>query len=334
MRAVAYRRSLPIEAVDALEDIELETPVPAGHDLLVRVEAVAVNPVDTKVRKNVDPAGTPKVLGYDAAGVVVGIGPDVSLFKVGDRVFHAGAIDRPGSNSEFHLVDERIAGPMPASLDFAAAAAMPLTFITAWELLFDRLGVGGADDTRTVLVVGGAGGVGSAAIQLARALTGLTVVATASRPESRQWCLDLGAHHVIDHGGDLAGQWRVLNLGGADLILGLTQTDQHMAALADIATPQGKLGLIDDPKDFDIGLFKRKAVSIHWEFMFTRSLFHTADMVEQHNLLKRVAELVDQGRLRSTQTQVLGRIDAATLRRAHALIESGRTIGKLVLSGF
>lgn len=334
MRAVAYRHSLPVDAPDFLEDVILDDPAPSGRDLLVRVEAVAVNPVDAKVRKNVDPAGAIKVLGYDAAGTVVATGPDCRLFKAGDRVFYAGAIDRPGTNSELHLVDERIAGPMPASLDFAAAAAMPLTFITAWELLFDRLGAGGAHDKRAVLVVGGAGGVGSAAIQLARALTGLTVVATASRPESRQWCLDLGAHHVIDHSGDLAAQWKELGLGGADLILALTQTDQHMAALADIVAPQGKLGLIDDPKGFDIALFKRKAVSIHWEFMFTRPLFQTPDMDEQHKLLKKVAELVDQGRLKSTQSQVLGKIDAATLRQAHAAIESGRTIGKLVLAGF
>jgi len=334
MRAVAYRRSLPVDAPDFLEDVIVDDPTPSGHDLLVRVEAVAVNPVDTKVRKNVDPAGTIKVLGYDAAGTVVATGPDCRLFKAGDRVFYAGAIDRPGTNSQLHVVDERITGPMPASLDFAAAAAMPLTFITAWELLFDRLGVGGPDDKRVVLVVGGAGGVGSAAIQLARALTGLTVVATASRPESRLWCLDLGAHHVIDHSQDLAAQWKALNLGGAELILALTQTDQHMAALADIIAPQGKLGLIDDPKGFDIALFKRKAVSIHWEFMFTRPLFQTADMDEQHKLLKKVAELVDQGALKSTQSQVLGKIDAANLRQAHALIESGRTIGKLVLAGF
>lgn len=333
MRAIAYRHSLPITDPAALEDVDLPDPVALGRDLLVRVEAIAVNPVDTKVRRNVDPGGVAKVLGYDAAGVVVAIGPDVSLFKVGDRVFHAGAIDRPGSNSQLHLVDERIAGPMPASLDFAAAAAMPLTFITAWELLFDRLGVT-ATDRRSVLIIGGAGGVGSAAIQLARRLTGLTVVATASRPQSRQWCRDLGAHHVIDHTQDLVEQWRALGVGGADLILALTNTDQHQAALAEIIAPQGALGLIDDPKGFDIGLFKRKAVSLHWEFMFTRSLFQTNDMIAQHNLLKQVADLVDGGVLRSTQAEILGPIDAATLRRAHALIEDGHAVGKLVLAGF
>ncbi|KAF0223147.1 MAG: zinc-binding alcohol dehydrogenase family [Rhodospirillaceae bacterium] len=333
MRAIAYRHSLPILDPAALQDVDLPDPVAQGRDLLVRIEAIAVNPVDTKVRRNVDPGGAVKVLGYDAAGIVAATGPDVTLFKTGDRVFYAGAIDRPGSNSQLHLVDERIAGPMPASLDFAAAAAMPLTFITAWELLFDRLGVS-TGDTRTLLIIGGAGGVGSAAIQLARRLTGLTVVATASRPESRQWCVDLGAHHVIDHSGDLVGPWQGLGLGGADLILALTNTDQHQAALAEIIAPQGALGLIDDPKHFDIGLFKRKAVSIHWEFMFTRSLFQTGDMMAQHDLLKRVADLVDRGVLRSTQAQILGTIDAATLRRAHALIEDGHTMGKLVLAGF
>lgn len=333
MRAIAYRHSLPITDPTALEDVDLPDPVALGRDLLVRVEAIAVNPVDTKVRRNVDPGGVAKVLGYDAAGVVVAIGPDVSLFKVGDRVFHAGAIDRPGSNAELHLVDERIAAPMPASLDFAAAAAMPLTFITAWELLFDRLGATAAD-RRSVLIIGGAGGVGSAAIQLARRLTGLTVVATASRPQSQKWCRDLGAHHVIDHTQDLVEQWRALGLGGADLILALTNTDQHQAALAEIIAPQGALGLIDDPKGFDIGLFKRKAVSLHWEFMFTRSLFQTNDMIAQHNLLKQVADLVDAGVLRSTQAEILGPINAATLRRAHALIEDGHAVGKLVLAGF
>ncbi|AVM76117.1 zinc-binding alcohol dehydrogenase family protein [Magnetospirillum gryphiswaldense] len=333
MRAIAYRHSLPITDPAALEDVDLPDPVAQGRDLLVRIEAIAVNPVDTKVRRNVDPGGAVKVLGYDAAGVVVATGPEVSLFKVGDRVFYAGALDRPGTNSQLHLVDERIVGPMPASLDFAAAAAMPLTFITAWELLFDRLGVT-AEDKRSLLIIGGAGGVGSAAIQLARHLTGLTVVATASRPQSRQWCLDLGAHHVIDHGQDLVAQWRALSLGGADVILALTNTDQHQAALAEIIAPQGALGLIDDPKGFDIGLFKRKAISIHWEFMFTRSLFQTDDMIAQHTLLKRVAELVDQGVLRSTQAQSLGPIDAATLRRAHALIEDGHAMGKVVLAGF
>ncbi|MBR9972804.1 zinc-binding alcohol dehydrogenase family protein [Magnetospirillum sulfuroxidans] len=333
MRAIAYRHSLPITDPSSLEDIELPDPVAQGRDLLVRIEAIAVNPVDTKVRRNVDPAGAAKVLGYDAAGVVIATGPEVTLFKLGDRVFHAGAIDRPGSNAELHLVDERIAAAMPDSLDFAAAAAMPLTFITAWELLFDRLGVT-AGDRKSVLIVGGAGGVGSAAIQLARQLTGLTVIATASRPESRQWCLDLGAHHVIDHSQDLVAQWRDLDLGGAELILGLTNTDQHQAALAEIIAPQGALGLIDDPKGFDIGLFKRKAVSIHWEFMFTRSLFQTNDMIAQHDLLKQVAELVDQGVLRSTQTLVLGRINSTNLRMAHGLIEDGHAVGKLVLAGF
>ena len=336
MRAVAYRRSLPAQDPQSLEDVELSEPQPGPRDLLVRIEAVAVNPVDTKVRRNIDPAGVAKVLGYDAAGTVVAVGAGVSLFQVGDKVFHAGAIDRPGSNAQLQLVDERIAGPMPASLDFAAAAAMPLTFITAWELLFDRLGVrqGSDADTRALLVVGGAGGVGSAAIQLARCLTGLVVVATASRPESRQWCLDLGAHQVIDHSRPLVEQWQALNLGGAGLVLALTNTDQHQAALAEIVAPQGAVGMIDDPKCFDMGLFKRKAVAVHWEFMFTRSLFQTSDMIEQHHLLKRVAELVDQGVLRSTQAERLGRIDAATLRRAHQMIEEGHTRGKLVLAGF
>lgn len=336
MRAVAYRHSLPIDNPLALEDVELDRPEPTGRDVLVEVRAVSVNPVDSKVRHRVDPAGTPKVLGFDAAGVVVAAGPDASLFKPGDAVFYAGSIARSGTNAQFHLVDERIVGTKPASLDFAAAAAMPLTSITAWELLFDRLEIKRAPiaDERTLLIVGGAGGVGSMAIQLARQLTSLTVIATASRPETKAWCLDLGAHHVLDHSQPLKPQIEALGLAAPELVAGLTATDQHQADIADLIAPQGRFGLIDDPAKFDLGLFKRKCVSVHWEFMFTRSLFDTPDIGEQHRLLNEVSRLVDAGVLRSTATEVLGRIDAATLRRAHALIESGSTRGKLVLAGF
>lgn len=336
MRAVAYRHSHPIDHPEALVDVELDTPSPSGRDLLVAVKAVSVNPVDTKIRHRIDPAGTPKVLGWDAAGVVVAAGPEASLFKPGDEVFYAGSIARPGTNAEFHLVDERIVGAKPKSLDFPAAAALPLTSITAWELLFDRLEIkrGPGTDGRTLLIVGGAGGVGSIAIQLARQLTGLTVIATASRPDTQAWCRSLGAHHVIDHSQPLKPQVEALGIGPVELVVSLTATDQHQADIAGLIAPQGRFGLIDDPVKFDLGLFKRKCISVHWEFMFTRSLFETADMDAQHKLLNEVSALVDAGVLRTTLAETMGAITAANLIKAHALIESGKAKGKVVLAGF
>ncbi len=336
MRAVAYRKSLPISAADALVDVELDRPRAAGRDLLVAVKAVSVNPVDYKVRLRADPKGEPKVLGFDAAGIVVEAGAEATLFKPGDEVFYAGSITRSGTNAEFHLVDERITGHKPRRLGFAEAAALPLTSITAWELLFDRLGVtcGAGRDTRAALIVGGAGGVGSIAIQLARRLTGLTVIATASRPETVSWCRELGVHHVIDHRQPFAPQLAAAGIAAVDLVLGLTATDQHLAQIAEVIAPQGRFGLIDDPKALDISVFKRKSVSVHWESMFTRSIYQTPDMIEQHNLLDEVSRLVDEGVLRTTLGENLGRINAANLKRAHALLESGKSRGKLVLEGF
>lgn len=337
MKAVAYRHNLPIDNPDSLLDVTLPDPVPTGRDLLVRVEAIAVNPVDTKVRRGVDPKGSDKVLGWDAAGTVVAAGPDARLFRPGDAVYYAGAIDRPGANSALHLVDERLVGRKPATLGFAEAAALPLTSITAWELLFDRLGVriGKQADAGSLLVIGGAGGVGSIATQLARRLTGLTVIATASTPESQAWSRDMGAHHVINHREALAPQLQAIVPGGVDYILALTQTDQHFPAFADIVAPQGKIACIDDPTGpLDIVSLKRKSVSFHWELMFTRSLFQTPDMIAQHRLLDEVADLVDAGLITSTVNRNLGPINAANLREAHALIESGRSVGKIVLSGF
>jgi zinc-binding alcohol dehydrogenase family protein len=253
-----------------------------------------------------------------------------------DEVFYAGSILRQGTNSEFHLVDERIVGRKPKTLSFAQAAALPLTSITAWELLFDRLGAvpGKSVDPRTILIVGGAGGVGSILIQLARRLTGLTVVATASRPESQTWCLDLGAHAVIDHAMPMKEQIESLKFAPVGLIASLTNTDQHYKALADVIAPQGKYGLIDDPPEFNVGVFKGKAVSIHWESMFTRSSFQTPDMIGQHALLNDVADLIDKGVLRTTLDQTFGTINAANLKRAHALLESGKSRGKIVLEGW
>jgi zinc-binding alcohol dehydrogenase family protein len=337
MKAVGYRKSLPVDAADSLIDFATAKPEPKARDLRVAVKAISVNPVDYKVRKRAaPPEGETKILGYDAAGVIDAVGPDVTLFKPGDEVFYAGSIQRQGTNSEFHLVDERIVGARPKTLSFAQAAALPLTSITAWELLFDRLGAvpGKSLDPRTLLIVGGAGGVGSILIQLARRLTGLTVVATASRPESQKWCLDLGAHAVIDHLKPMKEQIEKLKVSPVGLIASLTNTEQHYKALADVIAPQGKYGLIDDPQEFNVSVFKGKAVSVHWESMFTRSSFQTPDMIDQHNLLNDVADLIDKGVLRTTLDQAFGTINAANLKRAHALLESGKSRGKIVLEGW
>jgi zinc-binding alcohol dehydrogenase family protein len=337
MKAVGYKKSLPIDDPEALIDFDATKPEPRGHDIRVAVKAISANPVDYKVRKRAaPPEGEMKILGYDAAGIVDAVGPEVTLFKPGDEVFYAGSILRQGTNSEFHLVDERIVGRKPKSLSFAHAAALPLTSITAWELLFDRLGAvpGKSVDPRTLLITGGAGGVGSILIQIARRLTGLTVVATATRPESRQWCLDLGAHAVIDHGKPMKEQIEKLKVPPVALVASLTFTDQHYKAIADFMAPQGKFGLIDDPPEFNVGAFKGKAISIHWESMFTRSSFQTPDMIGQHELLNDVSDLLDKGVLRTTLEQSFGTINAANLKRAHALLESGKSRGKIVLEGW
>lgn len=337
MKAIGYFKSLPIDDRDALVERELPEPVPGDFDLLVEVRAVSVNPVDTKVRANMAPAdGQMRVLGWDAAGVVRAVGPRVTLFKPGDRVWYAGDLTRPGCNSELHLVDERIVGPMPASLDFAQAAALPLTAITAWELLFDRLKVHHAQPLgdNKLLVVGAAGGVGSILVQLARQLTGWTVIGTASRPETRDWVISLGAHHVIDHTRPLADELKRHGLGQVRAVASLNGTDAHMPQLIEALEPEGQLALIDDPKTLDALPLKRKSLSLHWEFMYTRSMFGRPSMIRQHELLRKVAELVDAGVLRTTVTEQFGRIDAANLKRAHALLESGRARGKIVLSGF
>ena len=336
MRAVGYKHSLPIDQAESLIDLDIDKPAPQGRDLLVAVKAISVNPVDTKVRKRADPkGGEPKVLGYDATGVVAAVGPDVTLFKPGDEVWYAGSIIRPGTNAEFHLVDERIVGRKPKSLGFAAAAALPLTSITAWEMLFDRLGIArGGGDGKSLLIIGGAGGVGSIAIQLARTLTKLTVIATASRPETQAWCQELGAHHVIDHSRPMAEQLKAIGHRFVDYIFGVTESGEHFDTIAEVIAPQGKFGLIDDPKYLDTAKFKGKSASVHWEAMFTRSTFQTPDMEEQHRLLNEVARMVDDGTVRTTVQENLGPINAANLRRAHAMIESGRTRGKIVLEGF
>ncbi|WP_342154898.1 zinc-binding alcohol dehydrogenase family protein [Methylorubrum sp. SB2] len=334
MRAVGFHRSLPIDDERSLLDLTLPEPVPGPRDLLVRVKAVSVNPVDTKVRMRGDPPeGQPQVLGYDAAGLVEAVGAEVSRFRPGDAVFYAGDLGRPGTNAELHCVDERIVGRMPASLSFAEAAAMPLTAITAWEALFDRLDlrrpVPGASNA--VLIVGGAGGVGSIATQLARRLTDLTVITTASRPETAEWSRTLGAHHVVDHTRPLAAEVARLGLGAPAFVFSTTHTDRHLPEIVELIAPQGRFALIDDPESLDVVPLKRKSVSTHWEFMFTRSMFATADMDAQGRLLDEVSRLVEAGTLTTTAAERFGTISAAHLRRAHALIESGRAKGKIVL---
>lgn len=337
MKAVGYHKPGSIDRDDALVDLEVANPAPGSRDLLVRVKAVSVNPVDVKVRASAErSAESPKILGWDAAGIVEAVGSDVTLFKAGDEVFYAGDISRPGTNSELHIVDERIVGHKPAKLNWAEAAALPLTAITAWELLFDRLGVsyGQKKASGALLVINGAGGVGSILIQLARRLTGLTVIATASRPETIDWVTKMGAHHVIDHHKPLDEELARIGIPEVEYVAGLTASDRYLKLFPKIVAPQGHIALIDDPASFDIVPLKRKAITVSWELMFTRSLFGTVDMIEQHKLLDEVAHLVDAGVLATTLTETVSPINAANLKKVHALVESGKAIGKTVLEGF
>ncbi|BBU27656.1 NADPH:quinone reductase [Burkholderia sp. THE68] len=338
MKAIGLTRYLPISHPESLIDIELDRPTPTGRDLLVKIEAIAVNPVDTKVRAPKDKIEeTPRVLGWDAAGVVAAVGPEASLFKVGDPVYYAGDITRQGANSEFHLIDERIVGAKPKTLDFTCAAALPLTTITAWEALFDRLRVSaeGKDAGKSVLIIGGAGGVGSIGIQLAKRVAKLQVIATASRPESAQWAEDLGADHIVNHFEDIPKQMKEIGFAQVDYVLIFNDTDRHFPAAAEVVKPQGGIAtIVENAKPVPVELLKSKSAAFHWEFMFTRAMFKTPDMIEQHKLLSEVARLIDAGTIRTTLGKNLGKIDAANLREAHRLLEEGRTVGKLVLTGF
>lgn len=338
MKAIALTHYLPIDDPQSLLDVELPTPVATGLDVLVRVEAISVNPVDTKIRSpKPQVEAQPKVLGYDAAGVVEAIGADVSLFRPGDEVYYAGDVTRPGSNAQFQLVDERLVGRKPATLDFAEAAALPLTVVTAWELLFDRMpfSIDAEGNDRSLLIIGGAGGVGSIATQLARH-AGFTVIATASRPQTIAWCRSMGAHHVIDHRQPLAPQLESLGYRQVDAVLNLADTDRYWETIGELIAPLGHVGLIVEPSGLlKIGdPYKAKSIGIHWEMMFARSRFKTPDMIEQHRILNRVSSLVDAGELRTTHSETLGPINAANLREAHRRLESGSTIGKLVLAGW
>lgn len=337
MKAIGYLETGPINRPNALMDFDLPRPEPTGQDLLVRIEAVSVNPVDTKVRQRREPqAGKPEILGWDAVGEVVATGDNVREYAPGDRVWYAGVVDRPGSNAEYQLVDERIVGRAPRSLPAASAAALPLTTLTAHEMLFDRLRVtdpvpGAAP---AVLIIGGAGGVGSIAIQLLRSLTDLTVIATASRPETQDWVRQLGAHHVISHAAPLAPQVATLGLGQPGFVFSTTHSHLYVEECAALMAPQGRYGLIDDPENLSIMPFKTKAISVHWEMMFTRPMFKTPDITRQRDILNGLSQMIDEGKVTSTATQSLGRINAETLMKAHALIESNQAKGKIVLEGF
>jgi NADPH2:quinone reductase len=335
MKAVAYTHCHPATHPDCFHDLILpDPPVPKGRELLVEVRAVSINPVDTKLRANADPAGEPRVLGFDAAGIIRARSPEASLFQVGAEVFYAGVVNRAGSNAQFQLVDERIVGHKPRTLSFAEAAGLPLTGITAWEALFERLRIqrGGAANGAAVLITGGAGGVGSIAIQLARRLTALKVITTASRPETRAWCEEMGAHHILDHSRDLKPQITALGLT-IPYIFSVTQTDQHWNALADALAPQGGICVIDEIKTANLQRIRPKAGFLAFEAMFARALNNTPDMIAQHHLLDEISHLVDTGALRHTMTRNLGPLTANSLAEAHALVESGRMIGKVVLEG-
>jgi zinc-binding alcohol dehydrogenase family protein len=338
VKAIGIRKYLPISDEASLVDLEIPKPDVGGRDLLVAVRAIAVNPVDTKVRAPKDGVeDPPRILGWDAAGVVEAVGPEVTLFAPGDEVFYAGSITRPGSNSEFHVVDERIVGRKPSSTTFSEAAALPLTSITAWEALFDHLGVSaeGEDAGKRVLILGGAGGVGSIAIQLAKKVAGLEVVATASRDESEVWCLDLDADHIVNHRENIPEQLRALGIDGVEFVFCLNSTDQHWAAMAEVVAPQGRIcSIVKTVGPVDLGPLMQKSASFSWEWMYTRPVFETSDMIEQHRLLNRVSELVDAGVVRTTVGEVLSPISAANLRKAHARIEDGHTVGKIVLEGW
>ena len=336
VKAIGYTAAGPIDRPGALVERQMADPRPSGHDLLVRISAVSVNPVDAKLRRNAPPPDGFRVLGFDAAGIVEAVGDAVTLFEPGDRVWYAGSIQRAGSNAEKQLVDERIVGPAPASLGAADAAALPLTAITAWEMLFDRFDVRRpvAGVNRTILIIGGAGGVGSIAIQLARHVAGMTVIATASRPETADWCRAMGADHIVDHTKPLAAKVAALGIGAPGFVFSTAETERHFDQIVELIAPQGRLGVISGIGNASADKRSGKSVALCYELMFTRSNVGAPDLIEQHRLLAELARLVDTGRIRTTRTEHFGPITVENLGRAHALVETGTTRGKVVLEGF
>jgi zinc-binding alcohol dehydrogenase family protein len=336
MKAVVYSHS-STNHPSALVDAEVSKPEPKGRDIQVQIKAISVNPVDCKIHQNVNPEnGEQKILGWDASGIVSAVGEGVSIYKVGDKVYFAGDLTRPGCNAEYQCVDERIVGKMPESLSFSEAAALPLTAITAWELLFDRLHIKGASDSsdNVIMVTGAAGGVGSILIQLAKCLTVAKVIGTASRAESQAWVKSMGADLVINHHQNLEAQLNECGISPLTHVASLTHTDQHYKNLVELMKPQSKFALIDDPVELDIKVFKRKSISIHWEFMYTRSMFQTEDIAAQQGILNEVSRLVDARQLKTTLSQHLGKINAENLSKAHQILQKGEMLGKLVLEGF
>jgi len=335
MKAIGYKKNLPATDVNSLQDIEIDMPKATGKDILVEVKAISVNPVDYKIRANRPaPDGKWSVIGWDATGVVKEVGEDVSLFKVGDEVWYAGDLNRQGSNAQYQLVDERIVGKKPASLSFAEAVALPLTTLTAYEMLFHRLEVSKDDANKSILVIGAAGGVGSILVQLAKKLTKLNIIGTASREETTSWLKELGADTVINHRNKLSDEFEKYHMPAPEYVVSLNATEHHIDEIAKLIKPQGKFGFIDDPKSLNVMPFKGKAVSTHIELMFTRSMFQTDDMIEQHNILNEVSELIDNGTVRTTLGENFGTINAENLRKAHAFLETGKAKGKIVLEGF
>ncbi len=335
MKAIGYKENLPIENIESLQDITLDTPKAAGRDILVEIKAISVNPADYKVRAGIPVEGDDwKVIGWDATGIVKEVGEDVTLFKVGDEVWYAGDFTRQGSYAQYQVVDERIVGKKPKSISYAEAAALPLTTLTAYEMMFDRLQVSKDDASKSILVIGAAGGVGSILVQLAKKLTKLNIIGTASRPETTEWLKELGADAVINHRNKLSEEFEKYNLPAPNYIVSLNATEQHADEIVKVIKPQGRFGFIDDPKSFNVMPFKAKAVSTHIEFMFTRSMFQTEDMIEQHNILNTVSELIDNGTVKTTLGENFGVINAENLRKAHAFLETGKAKGKIVLEGF
>jgi zinc-binding alcohol dehydrogenase family protein len=337
MRAIGCKGGRSLENPDSFVTFEQDTPTPEGRDLLIRIEAISVNPVDFKVRESItESQDPPRILGWDAAGVVEAVGDQVELFQPGARVFYAGDVTRSGSNATHQLVDERIVGQHPKNLGFAEAAALPLTAITAWEALFSRLKIDPeADAGKRILIISGAGGVGSIAIQLAKSVARLEIIATASREESRAWCSSLGADHTIDHFEDMAAQLKQKGIGAPDYILCLSHTDQHFLTMVNLIAPQGMIcSIVGNKQKHDLDLLKSKSAGFVWEFMFTRSMYQTPDMIEQHRLLNEIARLVEEGEIKTTLKQLLGPVSVANIRESHRLLEAGHCVGKIVLEGF
>ena len=336
MKAVGLTQYLPIDNENSLLDLDIPKPTATGKDLLVEVKAISVNPVDTKVRAPKDKVESkPKILGWDAAGIVVEVGEEVTGFNPGDEVYYAGDITRPGSNSEFQLIDARIVGCKPQNLDFARAAAIPLTGITAWEALFDRLNIdhNGKDKDKSILIINGAGGVGSIAIQLAKKLSKLNVIATASRPETIAWCEKLGADKIVNHRHDLASEINKIGYDNVDYILCLNDTDGHWSAITKSIKPQGMIcSIVENKQPLSMSTLKSKSASLVWEFMFTRSMYQTEDMAKQGKLLNKLSELIEEGVITTTCNYVVNPINAANLRKVHQTLEEGKTIGKIVLA--